>query len=216
MKKNVIFTLIVLLAILTSCEINIGNAGKKDADTGQTDEKETVVENKQETTATEAEPVRESSVAQPKVLPEDLQYGRVSDPDGYTNVRKEPTTKAPIVRRYQSGEYLYYFPLKNGWSLVYSGAKTSTFMGYMSTSRIVRVNPESGSQPTASSFRSGYITDPADSYVNIRKGPGTSYAITGRLDVGTFVYYQPAASGWVKVYNDDKYFLGYVARNRID
>lgn len=141
-------------------------------------------------------------------------YGRVSDPDGYTNIRRGPATSYPIVRRYNSGEYLYYTPQGNGWSKVYSGARSNTFMGYMYTNRIKRVNPNS-SNDTSTSYRSGYITDPRDSYVNLRKGPGTNYAITGRLNVGTFVYYTKASSKWYKVYNRSKRYLGYIYYDRI-
>ncbi len=70
-------------------------------------------------------------------------YGRVSDPDGYTNIRRGPSTKSPIIGRYNSGDYLYYVPQSNGWSKVYSGVRGNTFMGYMHTSRIRRVNPNS-------------------------------------------------------------------------
>ena len=227
--KKMIFLTTALLIVLSSCD-NISALKKQEATQEQTTEQEQTATVAQEQPA--ADPQNQSVVDaqeqpaaagqnataekldQPKVLPEDLRYGMVSDPDGYTNIRKEPTTKAPIVRRYNSGEYLYFFPLNNGWSLVYSGAKTNTFMGYMSTNRIVKVNPN-GNANTTPAYQSGHITDPVDTYVNIRKGPGTNYAITGRLDTGTFVYYQPAATGWVKVYDDNKTFLGYVAKNRI-
>ncbi len=143
-------------------------------------------------------------------------YGRVSDPDGYTNIRRSPSTSSSIVRRYNSGDYLYYTPQSNGWSKVYSGARSNTYMGYMHTSRIVRVNPNSSYDSAPStSYRSGHITDPRDSYVNIRKGPGTNYAITGRLNVGTFVYYTKTGSNWYKVYNSNKRYLGYIYRDRI-
>lgn len=143
-------------------------------------------------------------------------YGRVSDPDGYTNIRRGPSTSYPIVRRYNSGEYLYYTPQGNGWSKVYSGAKSGTYMGYMSTSRIVRVNPNNSSDGApARNLMSGYITDPKDDYVNIRKGPGTNYAIVGRLDVGTYVYYSAGSSNWLKVYDRGRRFLGYVYYDRI-
>lgn len=227
--KKMIFLTTALLIVLSSCD-NISALKKQEATLEQTTEQEQTATVAQEQPA--ADPQNQSVVDaqeqpaaagqnataekldQPKVLPEDLRYGMVSDPDGYTNIRKEPTTKAPIVRRYNSGEYLYFFPLNNGWSLVYSGAKTNTFMGYMSTNRIVKVNPNSNANTTPA-YQSGHITDPVDTYVNLRKGPGTNYAITGRLDTGTFVYYQPAATGWVKVYDDNKTFLGYVAKNRI-
>lgn len=67
-------------------------------------------------------------------------YGMVSDPDGYANIRKGPSTSSPIVSRYQSGYYLYYTPDKNGWCKVYSGTSSDTFMGYMHSSRIMPVN----------------------------------------------------------------------------
>lgn len=141
-------------------------------------------------------------------------YGRVSDPDGYTNIRRGASTSSPIVRRYSSGDYLYYTPVGNGWSKVYSGARSSTFMGYMHTSRIVRVNPN-GRGDSSPSLYSGYITDPVDNYVNVRKGPGTNYGIVTRLYVGDFVYYSKTNSNWVKVYNSSKRYLGYVYRDRI-
>ena len=126
-------------------------------------------------------------------------YGRVNDPDGYVNIRRGASINSAIVRRYNSGDYLYYTPLSNGWSEVYTGQNSNTFMGYMSTSRIVRVNPNS----------------PKDNYVNVRRGPGTNYAISSRLNLGKFVYYQPAGNGWAKVYDSNKNFLGYVASSRI-
>ena len=145
--------------------------------------------------------------------------GYVSDPDGFTYIRAAASNKAEILGDYTSGEYLYYTPLKNGWSKVYSDASSSSFMGYMHTSRIVRINPNSSSYTTGgtstSSLRRGTIVDPRDNYVNVRKGPGTNYAIVSRLWIGTTVYYQGSSSGWVKVYNGNRNYLGYVARSRI-
>ncbi len=144
-------------------------------------------------------------------------YGRVQDSDGYTNIRRGPGTSYAIVRTYRSGDYLYYTPQSNGWSKVYSGVKSSTYMGYMHTSRIVRVNPNTGQTVSGSStsMKSGTIIDPVDNYVNVRRGPGTKYAISSRLNVGTRIYYVPATSGWAKVYNTNKVYLGYVALSRI-
>ena len=142
-------------------------------------------------------------------------YGRVSDPDGYTNIRRGPSTSSSIVRRYYSGDYLYYTPQTSGWSKVYSGAKSNTFMGYMHTSRIVKVNPNGGNSSSTVNYRSGYIVDPTDDYVNIRRGPGTSYAIARQMSVGTPIYYTKYNSKWYKVYNKKKAFLGYVYYDRI-
>lgn len=141
-------------------------------------------------------------------------YGKVQDADGYTNIRRGPSTNAAIVRQYNSGDYLYYTPLDNGWSKVYSAKKASSFMGYMSTSRIVRINPNNPTR-TEPNYTLGYITDPTDTYVNVRRGPGTKYAICGRLNIGDAVYFQDAGNGWVKIFNNKKQHVGYVAKSRI-
>ena len=143
-------------------------------------------------------------------------YGRVNDKDGYVNIRKGPGTNYAIVRRYQSGEYLYYTPQNNGWSKVYSAKASSFYMGFMSTSRIMNVDPQSSvDAPPASEWLTGKVTDPVDNYVNIRKGPGTKYAITGRLNVGSTVYYKKTSAAWVKIYNSKKQYLGYMSKSRI-
>ena len=143
-------------------------------------------------------------------------YGRVQDKDGYTNIRRGASTNSPIARQYQSGDYLYYTPQSNGWSKVYSGKSANTFMGYMHTSRIVKVNPNqsSSSSSATSNKRRGIIVDPVDNYVNVRKGPSTNHAIATQLTVGTTVYYE-GSSKWVKVYDTNQRYLGYVYRNRI-
>ena len=143
-------------------------------------------------------------------------YGQVNDPDGYTNIRKAPSTDAPIVRQYNSGEYLYYTPQKNGWSLVYSGVKSNTFMGYMHTSRISKIDPNySDSYSTNTYYEEGYIVDPVDNYVNVRKGPGISYSIVGRLDTYTDILFTRTESNWYKVYDENYNYLGYVFHDRI-
>ena len=137
-------------------------------------------------------------------------YGRVQDKDGYSNIRSGPSTKNTIVRQYKSGDYLYYTPLKNGWSKVYSSKSSNSFMGYMHSSLIKRVNTN-----PSSSLSVGYIVDPEDNYVNVRRGPGTNYAISSRLDVGTQVYYSPVNAKWCKVYDSYQNYLGYVSLSRI-
>ena len=149
-------------------------------------------------------------------------YGRVSDPDGYTNIRSGPSTSNAIKSRYNSGDYLYYTPENNGWSKVYSGTKSSTFMGYMHTSRIQRINPNSSSYSNTPTFSSnanfcyGRVTDP-DGYTNIRRGPSTSTAISRRYNSGDYLYYVPESNGWSKVYsaNNSSSFMGYMHTSRI-
>ena len=141
-------------------------------------------------------------------------YGRVQDSDGYTNIRRGPSTSSAIVRQYQSGDYLYYTPQRNGWSKVYSGNKASTFMGYMHTSRIVRVNPSRNNNggTTTTTKRRGIAYDPNDTYINVRKGPGTKYAIASQLLNGVTIYIEGSGK-WLKVYDEDMRYLGYAHRS---
>lgn len=149
-------------------------------------------------------------------------YGRVSDPDGYTNIRSGPSTSYEIKTRYNSGDYLYYTPESNGWSKVYSGAKSSTFMGYMHTSRIQRIDPNSSSYsntttyPSNANFNYGCVVDP-DGYTNIRRGPSTSQPICRRYNAGDYLYYVPESNGWSKVYsaNNSNSYMGYMHTSRI-
>ncbi len=144
-------------------------------------------------------------------------YGRVSDPDGYTNIRSGPSTKYAIKRSFNSGDYLYYTPESNGWSKVYSGTSSSTFMGYMHTSRIKRVETSSpSSSVSSSSFKYGCVSDP-DGYTNIRRGPSTSYAICRRYNSGDYLYYSPQSNGWSKVYSGTRSstYMGYMHTSRI-
>ncbi len=108
-------------------------------------------------------------------------YGQVQDRDGYTNIRRGPSTNHTIVRRYLSGDYLYYTPQNNGWSKVYSGKSSNTYMGYMHTSRIVQVNPNSSNNSSFSSstsFKYGQLLQCInDNVIYFRTGLGENYRI---------------------------------------
>lgn len=151
-----------------------------------------------------------------------IYYGQVKDPDGYTNIRSGPSTKHAIKTRYNSGDYLYYTPQDNGWSKVYSGTSSNTYMGYMHSSRIVKVNPNEPSvSPSHSSsstgFKYGLVKDP-DGYTNIRRGPSTRHAICRRYNSGDYLYYVSEGNGWSKVYSDNSIstYMGYMHTSRIE
>lgn len=146
-------------------------------------------------------------------------YGQVSDPDGYTNIRRGPGKNYPVVGQCNSGDFLYYTPQNDGWSQVYSSKDANTFMGYIHSSRIKKINTSQasgGSHSTLSSnYREGYILDPVDDYVNVREGPGSKFAVVGRLDNHTNVYYTITGSNWYKVYDSNHNYIGYVFHDRI-
>jgi hypothetical protein len=57
----------------------------------------------------------------------------IQDPDGYTNVRRAPTTTSPIVDRVYEGDVFHTRPVDADWWQV----RTSTgAVGYMHVSRI--------------------------------------------------------------------------------
>ena len=62
---------------------------------------------------------------------------------------------------------------------------------------------------------SGIVIDPVDNYVNVRSGPGTKYRIVTTLTVGNEVIFEDSESSWLKVYNDDGSFMGWVYHDRI-
>ena len=64
--------------------------------------------------------------------------GEINDPDGYTNVREEPTTKSKIIFKIVEKEYFYYESSDvKDWCIVTNMNGTS---GFMHKSRIVNVS----------------------------------------------------------------------------
>lgn len=69
----------------------------------------------------------------------------------------------------------------------------------------------------------GEITDPKDNTVNIRKGPGTKYAVTEKIWVDNFVIFKKTKSNWYQLYgycpmegNDiEPKLMGYIYKDRI-
>ena len=139
--------------------------------------------------------------------------GLVKDEDGYTNLRKGPGTKYEIVDRYDDGSLIYYERGANGWCKVYDMISSDgdfEFRGYMAGNKIVTPK-RSGEYKFV-----GKVKD-EDGYTNIRKGPGTKYAIVGRKKDGSFILYSGDYSDrWYKVYKQTGEFIGYLSANKIE
>lgn len=82
-----------------------------------------------------------------------------------------------------------------------------------------------------SGYYIGGITDPVDNYVNVRKGPGTKYAVVRRVHTyewliehdnfvsetdGGWFFYQKTSGNWWKLYDKPGKFIGYIYYDRID
>ena len=105
--------------------------------------------------------------------------------------------------------------------------RTSTTPVWMGSVRVGEVGaPEDG----FIRYYAGEIIDPVDNYVNVRKGPGTNYAVVRRVhtidwcvdhdmadsatDSGRF-FYQKTNSNWWKLYDRPGKFVGYIYFDRL-
>ena len=121
------------------------------------------------------------------------------------------------VNGYRKGEGTMYQKTRSGKIQLPGGAE---YGGSYSPS-IVRF----------SGYYVGEIIDPVDNYVNVRKGPGTNYAVVRRVhtkdwcidhdmadsatDSGRF-FYQKTNSNWWKLYDRPGKFVGYIYFDRLD
>jgi N-acetylmuramoyl-L-alanine amidase len=140
-----------------------------------------------------------------------MQYGLVKDEDGYTNIRKGPGTNYTIVGRLDDGSLVNFEKAVNGWCKVYTTYTDGEqeFLGYMAASKIV-VPKRSGAWKYI-----GIVRD-EDGYTNIRKGPGTNYAIVGKVKDGRCILYSGEyGDKWYKVYTQNGTFRGYMSANKI-
>lgn len=66
------------------------------------------------------------------------QIGKINDPDGYTNVRKEPTTKSKVLFKILKNEYFYYenSDIKDWCKVTNMNGKS----GFMHQSRIINLS----------------------------------------------------------------------------
>ena len=71
----------------------------------------------------------------PKTASPVLICATISDPDGYTNVRKGPSTSYPTVGAVYEGDFIYYEVVRgSNWYKIYDADKY--FWGYMHKSRL--------------------------------------------------------------------------------
>ena len=63
--------------------------------------------------------------------------GQINDPDGYTNIRKAPNSKAEIIGKLLKNEYFFYTENPSSWYEVSTQRKVQ---GFVHKSRIQKVN----------------------------------------------------------------------------
>lgn len=75
----------------------------------------------------------------PQVLFSQTKLGRINDPDGYTNIRKEPSGKSEILDRMNTGEIFEFSISESNWYKIWTNYGIS---GYMHNSKIQEVKFE--------------------------------------------------------------------------
>lgn len=106
---------------------------------------------------------------------------------GYVNLRSGPSTDAGVVMRVTSGSTFYMQGNYGGWryGYVYSGG--TPVYGYMYETFL-----DTGTTTSTVTTRNG-------GKVNVRSGPGSSYASIGKLASGTQVTVLLKGNGWYMI-----------------
>ncbi len=112
--------------------------------------------------------------------------GKITVTASILNLREAPDTSSKVLRQLKEGNQLNVLDSSNGWYKVNSEGLT----GWVSGSYVKR-NEE---QPVTVQY--GKITG---NNVNLRKGPGTSYAVISRLNKGDVLTIIELSGNWYKV-----------------
>ena len=146
-------------------------------------------------------------------LAQQMKAGLVKDEDGYTNIRKGPGTKYEIVDQVPDGMFINFVKDTNGWCKVYTNytdGSPQDLIGYMAANKIV-VPPRIGPMKEVAMVKD------EDGFTNIRKGPGTKYAIVGKVRDGSYILISgDFEDRWYKVYTQKGTFRGYISANKVE
>lgn len=138
-------------------------------------------------------------------------FGLIKDEGGITNIRRGPGMNYAVADRINDGMFILFENVEGGWCKVYNTYTDGTepdLIGYVRADKIVV--PPKQSEPTAIA----YVSD-QDGFTNIRKGPGTSYDVVGKVKDGSFVLVSARYSDWLKVYSQGGTFRGYISSKKV-
>lgn len=141
------------------------------------------------------------------------QAGLVKDEGGTTNIRKGPGTNYAVVEQVPDGSYISFSRGTGNWYKVYTtytDGSPQELIGYIHSSKVVVPKRQPGVCKMLV-----YVND-EDGYTNIRKGPGTRYAIVGKVRDGSFILCSgDYEDGWYKVYTQSGTFRGYMSAKKV-
>ena len=144
---------------------------------------------------------------------QNLKFALVKDEGGETNIRKGPGTNYAIVEKISDGFFINCIPTKGAWTKVYTtytSGEQQDFIGYIATSKLVFPKRQGAWKMVGQVKEEG-------GYTNIRKGPGTNYAIVGKVKDGSFILYSGNYDDkWLKVYTQKGELRGYMSGSKIN
>ena len=140
--------------------------------------------------------------------------GTVKQEGGYTNIRKGPGTNYPIVAKVKDGSSIYYSAGTNGWYKVYTDKMQ--FSGYVSASKIVTGNSRSNANANSTILKQYAFVKQEGGYTNIRKGPGSSYAIVEKVKDGSTIIVDTSFNSWVRVFRNNGSLIGYISASKLE
>lgn len=131
------------------------------------------------------------------------QPGKISSSAGYANFRTGAGTNTTVIAQLDNGAKLNVISKTDSWYYVYHAASGN--YGYVSANLV------SLSAATGDSTKNGMATvRSSDGFANLRKGPGTNYAIVSPLYNGTGVEVVSTSGNWTRVNVPSTNQYGYV------
>lgn len=124
--------------------------------------------------------------------------------DSTLSIRSGPGTTYDMVGQLSNGDRIVVDSISNGWARIRGTER------YCSMDYLTRVGDYNGDwqspetpEPPSEPFVTGVYRVVVDSTLSIRSGPGTTYAIVGRLSNGDQITVDSISNGWAHILDED-------------
>ncbi|SDM51900.1 Mannosyl-glycoprotein endo-beta-N-acetylglucosaminidase [Fictibacillus solisalsi] len=150
------------------------------------------------------------STSKPKPVPEPKTTTKYVKVSGALNLRKDMTTKSAVIKTLKDGAEVTVYSEMNGWAKVKAGSST----GYVSTKYLTSTKPGTpkpspAPKPSEPETAVRFVDVDASSSLNVRSGPGTTFAVVTKLARDTAVTLLSQSGSWSKISANGK--TGYVS-----
>ncbi|MDM5198237.1 SH3 domain-containing protein [Fictibacillus enclensis] len=151
-----------------------------------------------------------TSKPKPAPAPETKTTTKYVKVSGALNLRKAAATKSSVIKTLKDGEKVTVYSESNGWAKVKAGSST----GYVSTKYLTKTKPGTAKpspapMPSEPETVVRFVDVDASSSLNVRSGPGTTFAVVTKLARDTAVTLLSQSGSWSKISANGK--TGYVS-----